>query len=299
MFSNGKSQPESLEDISRSTRSGVLALQTISRNLKTALINRGLILGLALLAIDALIVSDFQPQVALAVLRESPWMAVLVGTLLNLLPVIVPVVGTSLLVFGAMKLCSREGFDGIVKLGQSFFVFAVAWLTLDRNLVWSPNVMIPVFGGVFILGIVVGYRWGYSSATEEFTGMIMILTFLCAIGIALANSAVSGALTRPYASAEVFTIQSAGKQTEQVVGYALSVDSSGQWTTILTEEGGHIEHVSSQSVLAREICEPGPRAQFTPWWTLFVRGVDFSNDQSLTQIPTQRGQSMMQTCIEN
>lgn len=296
MTSNSNSQPRQLDDISRSTRDGARALNAISRNSKTSLINRGLVLGLALLAIDALIVSDFQPQVALAVLRESPWMAVLVGTLLNLLPVIVPVLGATLLVSGALKLCSGEGNEGIVRLGQSFLVFAVAWSTLDRNLVWSPNIMIPVFGATIIVSLFVGHKWGYSEAVEQFTGMFMVITLLSAIGLAFANSAVSGAIARPYASAEVFTLQTAENRREDLIGYALSVDPSGPWTTLLTEEGRRIEHVLSQNIVDREICDPGGQAQFTPWWTIFARGVDFSEDQSLSQIPVDRAQSTIEPC---
>lgn len=289
---------QQLGEISKNTRHGVKALQSISRNSKASLVNRSLLIGLALLAIDALIVSDFQPQVALAILRESPWMAVLVGTLLNLLPIIVPVLGTTLLMFSAMKLCSADFRDGITKLVQSFLVFAVAWLTLDQKLVWSPSVMLCVFVGVLIVGLIVGSKWGYSDFVEQFSGIIMLFTFVAAIALTLANSAVSGALARPYASAEIFTVGS-GNDTEQVVGYALSIDPSGQWTTLLVEEDRRLQFFSSENIRDRELCEPGEQARFTPWWTLFVSGHDPSERESLSYVPIERSSTQIQPCPKN
>ncbi|EMQ97345.1 hypothetical protein [Paeniglutamicibacter gangotriensis] len=265
--SNSKDE---MSRISNSTDSGARALWNISRNSKGAILNRGLLLGLALLGLSALVMSDFQPQVALTILRHSPWMTVLVGTLVNLMPLVVPVAGLVFLVLGAMKMCTSEYSDGAFKMLASFLLFVAGWLVIDRNLILSPTLMIPIFGVTTIISVVIGAKCGYSESVEQLAGIVVLSTFAISLLFLFGNPAVPNSMARPYVAAEEINTVTGTDEPARLIGYVLDVDPSGRWTTVLLEGNRQIEILESSNIVERTVCEPTSTSKYKPWWPLLT-----------------------------
>lgn len=187
--------------IERDLESSSWALHRIANGLQNGLINKALILGLLLLVAESLLISHFQPGVALAILRDTPPLAILTGTLANVTPLLIPVVGTAVCAFGIVELGGEHSRYGMNQLMLGFAILLAALVFIDRSLV-SMWLLLPLLAAAalaIVFGIWERSRSSYDDGQIEFLrSFLKIFVTLFVAGFVLVNPAVRDNLQRPY-----------------------------------------------------------------------------------------------------
>lgn len=243
--------------------SGRSALWSIARGVRRGTVNKGLLLGLTILALDVLAVSHFQPTVALSILRSSPPLSVLVGAMVNLLPPIAFTLSTALIAMCTLSVARHRTQQALGEFAATIAVLFTGWAFLDHALMPS----IWTVAGVWLvsaLGAVgVHLLQERSDGSQDIAGVFRLFVVLVAGLNLLTSPSVRESLARPYLPSEELAIAAVDGQVT-TIGYVLDVDQSGQWTTILTEQERQITIIASENLLERSVCALAGQGKYEP-----------------------------------
>jgi hypothetical protein len=228
-------------------------------------------LVLSLIGIRVLAVADYQPEVALAVAQQGGTGSVALGSLIPLLPTILPLAITlisPIVIFlgtfgspsGAYRLVFLEWLLVLPTLlitpanGRSFL--GLFWSGL-----WTDPIL--AIGAVLVLLLRIS-RWRASSFDLPLPGvglmLLAVIPFFFAAGYrADRHLDIYGELRTPWLPAEEVTLSSGPR----FVGYALK--DTAQEAIFLVEKGRTITRVKVPEIGRRQICRIGPPQQLPAW----------------------------------
>ncbi|WP_346036853.1 hypothetical protein [Brevibacterium picturae] len=257
--------------LERSSEESSRALSRISKGIQQGLVNKALVLGLLMLVAESLLITHFQPGAALALLRDTPPLAVLTGTLANVTPLLVPLVGFAICAFGILQLPGLYYREGINQIAFGTLVLLAALIFVDRNLV-SPWLLVALVL-IVLISAWMGLRISRNGAAEESIDSVrQLLKFLVVAlvsGIILTNPSVRDHLQRPYLPPEEIRI-SDGSSEHETAGYVLNSDGNSKWTTFLDESTRSVHIVKTDTIKNRRICSLEDRPGYEPWWGIFI-----------------------------
>lgn len=262
-------QVKAAEQIASEGKWRNMALNRIANNLQGSLINKGLLLAMCLVAMDCLLVAHYQPEVALTLLRWTPPVALLEGALINLMPVVVPVIVGVAVVRAAMQLAGVGDGNARSATALSSLMTAGALYVLSQLLL--PEGLLRM--GWMLAGVIVAILGLLSSEGRPrlATGLGVLAVSMALVGAltTVANAWGSDAhvlqtqLARPWAPAEILTWKEGNAPT---VGYVLTL--SDGWVTILEEGSRKVVMRPASDLVGREVCNVGspvvPRVLIVP-----------------------------------
>jgi hypothetical protein len=256
--------------------------------------------GVLAFLVDLFIVSNYNVQTSLELLRYSGILSTLEGSLLNVGTIAAPLVGMAsliLLLFAlsnktlAWQLVGIILFCLVVSLALTPRVLLEPFSSTASQTEWILADIVTAIAAVlapilmwrsqWLDGEVAKTKW--KRVTRVWWSLIVVpvaslaallLASLVGIGINTWHfsrsdvSVLDRTLGRVWLPTERLEIQNGGTNAI-VTGYVLDVDSSGQWTTILLERDRTILIVQSGSIKSRSVCSLTPNSQNDrPIWTV-------------------------------
>lgn len=257
-----------------SMESSTYALFRIAHGIQRGLINKALVFGLLLLVAESLLIAHFQTGAALTLLRDTPPLAVLTGTLANVAPILIPLVGTGVCSVGLLELSGGDVRHGFNQVGLGIIVLAAALIFIDRTLV-SPWLVLPLVI-VAMLAVILGMQLRNdhtdNDSVESFRRILQVTVVALISGFILSNTAVTEQLQSPYLPTERITITTDSSTTKSIIGYVVGAGSNPHWVTVLTDDTRSIRMFKSDRIAEREVCSIDSAATWHPWWPLFETG---------------------------
>lgn len=245
----------SLERIAREQSRRSYLLSALARNSRKSLVNKSLVLALALVSLDSLIVAHYQFDVAQGLIRSTPPVTLLAGVFLNLAPLILPI-----LALGGFARGVIVATQGNLGLGISILLGSIGWYLASAALapanlfpsIWMPILVISI-GVAYSLGQGVDRRW--ANATAWILGSICCLLLILGVSSLVSQawgedlSVLKTAAARPFAPPERLTWSGDPAPT---VGYVLQ--EGPEWVVVLTEGDRKIVTRPKGALRARQIC---------------------------------------------
>ncbi len=235
-------------------------LRAIAYRLNRSIFNRGLLLGLALVAVNALIVSHFQPPTALALLRNTPPLTLLTSTMLNLGPIAAQVWMVYSLITGGVAFAREDGTRGLSAVLTAAGIWITSMFLVDRDVAlagWPLALLVLAV----LIGSYVAHTVNRKWAENGDLSVLALGTISVMLAVALWGSGqnlddVKQRLERPYLPTEVLTLGGdEDGQSRTIVGYVL--ESSSQWASVLLEHERTVAIVRSAEIEERRVCALG------------------------------------------
>jgi hypothetical protein len=228
--------------------------------------------GLLFIAvIRLLIISNYNPVTASAIVSSGGYVDALLGTVIPLLPIFLPYLGLALLFF-------RRVIPGILALAASVLISPTsttrsAAIRLARSdwqqlFSWAgthPLIILPV--ALLAIGLLI--------ATMGLGFTMFIRTLGTIVSVALLpyvahiypfphnNNFYAQQLRQPWLPAETITL--AGSH-QKIIGYSLSSDSD--WLVLLREDNRHVVYYRQSTVAYQQLCQIGSTREMRPLVTL-------------------------------
>jgi hypothetical protein len=235
---------------------------------------------LIIAAARLLIISDYNTATASAIVSSSGYVNALLGTIIPLVPIILPYLALILLFFNRV-------IPGILALAATAFISPVA-VAVSRPATagpagknWNHIVNIPP---IVFLGLLVAFAVLMLAGVGFNTSMRTIATIVCIALIPTVarlyplpfnNGFYEQFVRQPWLPAETFTLSSG----QRIVGYDLS--DNGDWTEILLDDTRTIHFYPADDVTGRQACQIG-RAQTTQPLITLISGGTSVNPRSPT-----------------
>ncbi|MGP8001372.1 MAG: hypothetical protein ACLPKI_29210 [Streptosporangiaceae bacterium] len=216
--------------------------------------------------IRLLIVADYNPVTASAIVSSGGYVDTLLGTIIPLVPIFAPYVALVLLFFNrvipAILMLLATAFMAPVVPARAT---ALALAGQDWHVVTHrPHAVLVVlgglalaFGGLLVLELM-GLGFAVMARTVATVACIVLIPFTARLyPFPLSNQFYSGLIKRPWLPAEAITLTSGQRFT----GYVLS--DNGTWLVVLADSTRTIHYYRSAQVAAQQICqiELRPRTQ--------------------------------------
>lgn len=243
----------------------------LSRSATIALI--GSPIGLLLISvIRLLVVADYNPATASAIVSSGGYVDTLLGTIIPLVPIFTPYLGLLLLFFnrvipGLLTLLAAAFMSPMVVFRPTAFHLAGAdWQSvIHRNpLVLAALIVLAVIFAVLLALELLGLGLGVAARTAATVASIVLLPFVMHVyPFPLSNEFYTGVLKQPWLPAETITLASG----QQFTGYVLS--DNGTWLVILTDATRTVHYYRSAQVATRQICQASSAAAVQPLIPLF------------------------------
>jgi hypothetical protein len=222
-----------------------------------------------------LIISDYNPVTASAIVSSGGYVDALLGTIIPLVPVILPYIALVLLFFnrvipGILALLAA-GFVSPMTMNRSA---ALNLLLKDLHQVTHPRpplavVMILVAVFVFLLLLIELLTIGFSVFARTIATIVCIL-LIPVIGrlyqFPFNNQFYTQLVRQPWLPAETITMSSGARFT----GYVLADD--GAWVVVLMEDNRTVAYYSSTDITGRQVCQIGAALPMKPLITLTPPG---------------------------
>lgn len=265
--------------------SNTRALDRIRSAAKPSWISRPIFLASIFTIADVLIVSHFQPPTAIALLRYTPPLTLLLGAFVNIVPVLLQPVLVVLVCLVFWNLLGDRGSAAVGYFVFALFLYVVAATLLPSQSLPSQSrmaVLIILGGALFaahqnagsVLKSVQRLFYRFPSdvvkwASKVVFGVGLFSWFAVCLGVVGEgfSEVWRSSVQQPYVPAELIDV--AG-EPQPVVGYVIDVDNSGQWTTILIESDRTVRIFPSEDILRREVCATGGLARYRPQFTTFI-----------------------------
>lgn len=224
--------------------------------------------GLLLLAATrVLIVSGYNLETALAVVSSSGYINTLIGSVIPLVPVLMPYIAllllyldrvvVALLVLAAAALISplsmpRTAALSIARQDWNLVASAAGGLAPLLLLLGVPLALLLVIE-------ITGFRIATVARTMGTAGIILVLPLMVRFyPIPVSNGFYANILSQPWLPAEALTLTS-----HQVVsGYVLESDQD--WTEVLLAQDRMVVHYRTDDVMARALCQTGAQQSRGP-----------------------------------
>ncbi len=235
--------------------------------------------GLLLLAAARLlIISDYNTATASAIVSSSGYLNTLLGTLIPLIPLIMPYLALILLFFNRV-------IPGILALVATAFISPVA--AASRPAIaglavkdWHQIINSHTNAVIGLLAVVVAFLLLIELAGVGFNACMRTIATIACIALIptiarlyplpFNNDFYTQLVRQPWLPAETFTLSSGQK----MVGYSLSDD--GTWTEILLDDTRTIHFYPASDVGGRQICQIGQVQPMQPLITLASGGTRVS-----------------------
>ena len=235
-------------------------------------------IGLLLVSvIRLLIVADYNPATASAIVSSGGYVDTLLGTIIPLVPIFTPYLGLLLLFFNRV-------IPGILTLLAAAFMSPLflarpAALHLpghdwDSAIHRGPLillVMIVLAAGFAVLLALefLGLGFAVVARTAGTVACILLIPFVMNVyPFPLTNEFYTGVIKQPWLPAEVITLTSG----QRYIGYILS--DNGTWLVVLSDATRTVHYYRSPQVASRQICqitrEP-PRQPLIPLFPAHLR----------------------------
>lgn len=216
--------------------------------------------------IRLLIVADYNPVTALAIVSSGGYVDTLLGTIIPLVPIFAPYLALVLLFFNRVTLA-------ILMLLATAFMSPVviarpAALALSGQdwdvVVHRPLAVLVIMGGLavvfalLLLFELMGLGFAVMARTVATIACIVLIPFMTRLyPFPLSNGFYTGLIKQPWLPAEAITLTSGQRFT----GYVLS--DNGTWLVVLADSTRTINYYRSAQVAAQQICqiEARPRTQ--------------------------------------
>lgn len=244
--------------------------------------------GLLLIsATRLLIISDYNPATASAIVSSSGYVNTLLGTIIPLVPIIIPYVTLILLFFNRVII-------GILALLTTAFISPTTW---SRSAIgslaakdWHRIADLPaivklvmatfaVFVGVLLLFELLGISFNSFMRTIGIMVCIVLIPTVAQLyPLPINNKFYSQLIRQPWLPASTITLTSG----EKVVGYILS--DSGTWIEVLKDDTRTIYYYLDSDVAKRQICQIGYSPPMQPLITLTPAGADVNLQTPTCQI---------------
>ena len=222
-----------------------------------------------------LIISDYNPVTASAIVSSGGYVDSLLGTIIPLLPAILPYVALLLLFFnrvipGILALVA-VGFVSPLTMSRSA---ALDLLSKDWHQVTNPKpglavVVILVAVVAFLLLLVELLTIGFSVFARTVATIVCIL-LIPAVGqlypFPFNNQFYTQLVRQPWLPAETITLSSG----TQFTGYVLA--DEGAWTVVLKDSNRTVIYYPSDKITGRQVCQLSGAPQMKPLITLTPAG---------------------------
>jgi hypothetical protein len=243
----------------------------LSRSATIALI--GSPIGLLVVSvIRLLIVADYNPATALAIVSSGGYVDTLLGTIVPLVPIFTPYLALLLLFFNRV-------IPGLLTLLAAAFMSPVV-LTRpeavhlpgdDWSLITHRNVLVLIvlvlLAAVFAVLLALefmGLGFGVVARTAGTVACIALIPFVMRLyPFPLTSEFYTGLIKQPWLPAETITLTSG----QAFTGYVLS--DNGTWLVVLTDGTRTIHYYRSVQVASQQICQVTRTAAKQPLIPLF------------------------------
>jgi hypothetical protein len=238
---------------------GDKALQTIANRLSRSATIALLLSPVGLLFISStrlLIISDYNPDTASAIVSSSGYVNTLLGTIIPLVPIIMPYLALILLFFnrviaGILALITAAFISPATMSRPDAMQFVVKNWNQITHTPAAPIIGLLAAATAFLLFVeLIGISF---SAFARTIGTILCITLIPAVAQLypppITNQFYANLIRQPWLSAETITLSSGKK----LVGYALSSD--GTWIEILREDNRKISYYLASDITRRQVCQ--------------------------------------------
>jgi hypothetical protein len=232
---------------------------------------------LIIAAARLLIISDYNTATASAIVSSSGYVNTLLGTIIPLVPIIMPYLALILLFFNRV-------ITGILALVATAFISPVA---ASRPVIaglaakdWNPivntrfNVLLGMLAAVVAFLLLLELAAAGFNASMRTIATIVCIALIPTIAhlypLPFNNEFYARLVRQPWLPAETFTLSSGQK----IVGYSLSDD--GIWTEILLDDTRTIHFYLASDVAGRQICQIRQAQPMRPLITLTSGGTSVS-----------------------
>ena len=222
--------------------------------------------------IRLLIVADYNPVTALAIVSSGGYVDTLLGTIIPLVPIFAPYLALVLLFFNRVTLA-------ILMLLATAFMSPVviarpAALALSGQdwdvVVHRPLVVLVIMGGLavvfalLLLFELMGLGFAVVARTVATIACIVLIPFMTRLyPFPLSNGFYTGLIKQPWLPAEAITLTSGQRFT----GYVLS--DNGTWLVVLADSTRTINYYRSAQVADQQICQIAARPRTQPLIPLY------------------------------
>jgi hypothetical protein len=224
--------------------------------------------GLLFIAVTRLLlVSDYNPATASAIVSSGGYVDTLLGTIIPLVPIILPYLALALLFFNRV-------IAGLLALVATAFISpmtitrsALASLVgRDWHQVWHLPliIFIALFGTVTVI-LVIALLLTFSvfmRTLATIASLALLPTIALLYPLPFSNAYYAQLVRQPWLPAETITLNSG----QQIVGYSLS--DTGTWVEVLTSDTRAIQYYLATDVASLQICRIGPTPLTQPLITL-------------------------------
>jgi hypothetical protein len=218
-------------------------------------------------AVRLLIISDYSPSTAAAIVSSGGYIDTLLGTVIPLIPLILPYLALLLLILnrvilGLLALLATALVSPTTTAAER--LTGTHWTGFDPTVL---GVIIFVLAGLVVaLALLVTLAGAGFGTTVKIIGVAvsvaLIPTFAQLYPLPATDSFYTRLLRQPWLPAETFTMSTGQRFT----GYALADD--GTWIEILNEASRTITYYQGSKIVNRQLCELNPVQATRPLLTL-------------------------------
>lgn len=218
-----------------------------------------------------LIVSDYNPATASAIVSSGGYVDTLLGTVIPLIPLVVPYLALALLFFNRV-------IPGLLALLATALISP---MTMSRTAAaqltekaWAPitNANVVTLAFLALAAFIVAIALPFTAIAAGFGTTIRIVgvavcvalipTITLLYPLPVTDKFYTQLLRQPWLPAETITLSSG----QRFVGYTLA--DNGTWIEILKDSNRTISYYPDTDITSRQICEISPTATMSPLITL-------------------------------
>jgi hypothetical protein len=255
-------------------------------------------IGIILISVTRLlIISDYNPVTASAVVSSGGYVDTLFGTVIPLVPIFAPYLALILLFFdriiASLLTFLAAAFMSPVVLSRPS---ALRLIDKDWYLVFHHNLLVIIvmvlLALIFMLLLfaeIAGIGFDVGVKTVAVVACLLLIPFVVSLyPLPLNNRFYSELIRQPWMPPETIVLTS-GQKT---VGYVLS--DNGTWVEVLMDDTRTVNYYRSAEVASRKICQIGPTPPGQPFIALFPAGLHAPTRTPLCGVsPTGRLPSSM------
>jgi hypothetical protein len=263
--------------------------QRLSRSATIALLLSPV--GLILISVTRLlIVSDYNPTTASAIVSSGGYVDSLLGTVIPLVPLLLPYAVLALLFFNRVILA-------IISVVAAVFVSPVLTSSSaveklagrDWNHILDAAVIKLIFFGILalitlllLLAVLIGLGFSIFTRSLGIIVCVALIPFVSqAYSFPLSKSFYAGIIRQPWLPAEMVTFSSG----QTIVGYVLS--DGGSSLTFLRDDNRAVYYYPDSVVTKRQVCRIGPVRQSQPLIAIIPAGTMQSSTPSCRSRPAR------------
>jgi hypothetical protein len=203
-----------------------------------------------------LIISNYNTTTALAIASSGGYLNTLLGSVIPMLPVLMPYLALVLLFFnrvilGLLSLAAAALTSPAAIRGEAFLGFLrESWHDISRTSAGFGLLALAAFVGLLLLTLLVTRGLSiFSRSLATICSIILLPIVLRLYPLPDSNSYYAHLVRQPWLPTESISLSSG----DSVVGYILSEDQD--WVTILNDRDRHIYYYHADQIGQRQVCQ--------------------------------------------